>query len=44
MIAELHNKISSNSSVNYERSEDELTGNFFGTLRYMPFNKGMVLV
>lgn len=40
VIAELHNKVGGNA-VSYERSEDELTGNFFGMLRYIPFNKGM---
>lgn len=40
VIAELHNKIGENT-ISYEKSEDELTGNFFGSLRYMPFNKGM---
>mgnify|MGYP001019721458 FL=1 len=41
MIAELHNKISNSGSNLNEKSEDELTGNFFGCLRYMPFNKGL---
>jgi hypothetical protein len=41
MIAELHNKISSSGSNLTEKSEDELTGNFFGCLRYIPFNKGL---
>lgn len=41
MIAELHNKISSSYSNLTEKSEDELTGNFFGCLRYIPFNKGL---
>lgn len=40
MIAELHNKISAESD-NLERSEDKLTGDFFGTLRYLPFEIGM---
>ena len=34
MIAEIENKESNNS-------EDELTGNFFGNLRYISFNKGL---
>lgn len=41
MIAELHNKISSSGSNLTEKSEDELTGNFFGCLRYISFNKGL---
>jgi hypothetical protein len=41
MIAELHNKISNSGSNLNEKSEDELTGNFFGCLRYIPFNKGL---
>jgi hypothetical protein len=40
LIAELHNKISAESN-NLERSEDKLTGDFFGTLRYLPFEIGM---
>ena len=34
MIAEIHHKVFSNL-------EDELTGNFFGTMRYIPFQRGM---
>lgn len=41
MIAELHNKISKTMSNLDDRREDELTGNVFGTLRYIPFSKGM---
>jgi len=37
MIAEIHNK----SGVITKGSEDELTGNFFGSLRYLSFNKGL---
>ena len=33
MIAEIHNKLTT--------GEDQLTGNFFGSLRYLPFNDGM---
>ena len=36
MIAEIMNKGKWESN----NSEDELTGNFFGNLRYLPFNKG----
>lgn len=41
MIAELHNKISKNNSNLFQLSEDELTGNFFGHLRYIPFEEGL---
>jgi len=41
MIAELKGKISSNGSNLSERLEDKLTGDFFGALRYVPFNKVM---
>ncbi len=41
MIAEIHNKITKNNGNLSEISEDELTGNFFGHLRYIPFNEGL---
>lgn len=41
MIAEIHNKVSSSCSNLTERSEDALTGCFFGCMRYIPFNKGL---
>lgn len=41
MIAEIKGKINRDNSNLTEMREDELTGNFFGTLRYIPFNKGM---
>jgi len=41
MIAELHGKISSRGTNLRETSEDNLTGNFFGALRYIPFSKGI---
>jgi hypothetical protein len=41
MIAEIYGKINNMNSNLTERSEDELTGNFFGNLRYLPFNKGL---
>lgn len=41
MIAELHGKISSRGTNLRETSEDNLTGNLFGTLRYIPFSKGI---
>lgn len=34
MIAEIYHKFTTSL-------EDELTGNFFGTLRYLPFNRGV---
>ena len=34
MIAEIHHKVFSNL-------EDELTGNFFGVMRYIPFQRGL---
>lgn len=41
MIADIHNKISSNGSNLSDRLEDQLTGDFFGTLRYIPFHAGL---
>lgn len=41
MIAEIRGKVNSANSNLTERSEDELTGNFFGNLRYLPFEKGL---
>ncbi|SHM99882.1 hypothetical protein SAMN02746066_04288 [Anaerosporobacter mobilis DSM 15930] len=41
MIAEIHNKVSSSCSNLTERSEDALTGYFFGCMRYIPFDKGL---
>jgi len=41
MIAEIHKKISKSGSNLTDRLEDNLTGNFFGALRYMPFNLAM---
>jgi len=37
MIAEIAGKTTREA----DRAEDELTGNFFGSLRYIPFNKGL---
>ena len=34
MIAEIHHKLTTSL-------EDELTGNFFGTMRYLPFSRGL---
>lgn len=41
MIAEINGKISKSGSNLNERLEDNLTGNVFGTLRYMSFENGM---
>lgn len=41
MIAELHGKISRSGSNLSDRLEDDLTGNVFGSLRYIPFNLAM---
>jgi hypothetical protein len=41
MIAEIHNKISRTGSNLHDRLENQLTGDFFGTLRYLPFTLGL---
>ncbi|HBI02432.1 MAG TPA: hypothetical protein DDY49_00185 [Paenibacillaceae bacterium] len=41
MIEELHGKISPSGSNLTDRLEDKLTGDFFGTLRYLPFEVGL---
>lgn len=41
MKAEIHGKISSKGSNLTERLEDNLTGNIFGTLRYIPFSTAL---
>ncbi|CAH0121001.1 MULTISPECIES: NERD domain-containing protein [Paenibacillus] len=41
MIAEIHNKISRSGSNLSDRLEDQLTGDFFGTIRYLPFQFGL---
>lgn len=41
MIAEIYGKISKKGSNLSDRLEDNLTGNIFGTLRYMPFEIGL---
>ena len=38
MIAEINKKL---RDTGIERLEDELTGNFFGNIRYLSFNKGL---
>jgi len=44
MIAEIHNKISRTGSNLHDRLENQLTGDFFGTLRYLPFTLGLLPV
>lgn len=44
MIAEIFGKVSSSGSNLHDRLEDNLTGNVFGALRYIPFDKAMKLV
>ena len=41
MIAEIKCKISQTGSNLHDRLEDNLTGNVFGTLRYIPFNAAL---
>lgn len=41
MIAEINNKISQTGSNLSDRLEDKLTGDFFGTIRYLPFEFGL---
>lgn len=41
MIAEIRGKVNRQNTNLTELREDELTGNFFGNMRYIPFNKGM---
>ncbi len=41
MIAEIKGKVNKQNTNITELREDELTGNFFGNMRYIPFNKGL---
>lgn len=41
MIAEIHGKISATGSNLSDRLEDKLTGDIFGSLRYLPFELGI---
>ncbi|MDJ0331776.1 hypothetical protein [Planococcus sp. S3-L1] len=41
MISEIKGKISSTGSNLSDRLEDKLTGDFFGALRYLPFEQGL---
>jgi len=44
MIAEIHGKISSKGSNLSDRLEDNLTGDIFGSLRYLPFDLGIAQI
>lgn len=41
MIAEIKGKVNKQNTNLTELREDELTGNFFGNMRYIPFTKGL---
>lgn len=41
MIAEIKGKVNRQNTNLTELREDELTGNFFGNMRYIPFTKGL---
>lgn len=41
MIAEINGKVNTQNTNLSELREDELTGNFFGNMRYIPFTKGL---
>lgn len=41
MIAEIKGKVNTKNTNLTELREDELTGNFFGNMRYIPFAKGL---
>ncbi|OIJ21704.1 hypothetical protein BKP45_03115 [Anaerobacillus alkalidiazotrophicus] len=41
LISEIHNKISQTGSNLSDRLEDKLTGDFFGAIRYLPFEIGL---
>lgn len=41
MLAEIKGKLGVNNIGQAERLEDQLTGNVFGTLRYLPFSQGI---
>jgi hypothetical protein len=42
MIAEIHGKISASGSNLSDRREDQLTGDVFGTLRYINYEQGLI--
>lgn len=44
LLAEIRNKLSENFIYRAKSSEDQLTGNLFGALRYLPFDKGLLLL
>jgi len=41
VLAEIKGKISQTGSNLSDRLEDKLTGDFFGTIRYLPFEIGL---
>jgi hypothetical protein len=41
LLAEIHSKISKTGSNLSDRLEDKLTGDFFGAIRYLPFEEGL---
>ncbi|MCM1124264.1 MAG: hypothetical protein NC416_16905 [Eubacterium sp.] len=41
MLAEIKGKVNRKNTNLTELREDELTGNFFGSMRYIPFTKGL---
>lgn len=41
LLAEIHHKISRSGSNLSDRLEDQLTGDFFGAIRYLPFQRGL---
>lgn len=44
MLAEIHHKIAQDGRNLSERLEDKLTGDFFGAIRYLPFESGLKYV
>lgn len=41
MLADIHHKISQSGRNLSDRMEDKLTGDFFGAIRYLPFQNGL---
>jgi len=41
LLADIHHKISPSGRNLSDRMEDKLTGDFFGAIRYLPFEKGL---
>lgn len=44
MISEIYGKISRDGSNLSDQMEDKLTGDFFGAIRYLPYEKGLKIV